>query len=101
MKVAPLSEIKNALSRYVDHVRRGGRVRILVRGIPAADLVPVAAPAGKAESGWTEAEIADLERRGVIRRGSGKASKELDRPGPRVGGAAGTRALFAERREGS
>ena len=41
MKVANLADVKNDLSRFVAQVRRGGRVRILVRGVPAADLVPV------------------------------------------------------------
>ncbi len=38
MKVVNLSEAKNNLSRYVEQARRGERVRILVRGVPVAQL---------------------------------------------------------------
>jgi prevent-host-death family protein len=96
VKVANLSKVKNELSRYVDLVRRGEHVRILVNGVPAADLVPVAAV--QAEVG--DEELAELERRGIIVRGRGPWPAELDRPGPSVRGRAGTRALLAERAEG-
>jgi prevent-host-death family protein len=43
MEVADLTEVKNNLSRYIDQVQQGVRVRILVHGVPVADLVPVAA----------------------------------------------------------
>ena len=59
MRVANLAEVKNSLSRYVAQVRRGGTVRILVRGVPVADLVPVES---RDESGAGDAELAELER---------------------------------------
>jgi antitoxin (DNA-binding transcriptional repressor) of toxin-antitoxin stability system len=80
MKVANLARVKDDLSRYVDYVKRGGRVRILVRGVPAAELVPVTA-AGKSDD---EAELRELERRGVIRRGTGGVPPEILRPGPKL-----------------
>jgi prevent-host-death family protein len=100
MKVASLTKVKNELSRYVDEVRRGSRVRILVRGVPAADLVPLTSDASTPGDGFSGEEVADLEARGVIRRGKRGRCAELDRPGPKVGNDAGTRALLDERRAG-
>lgn len=97
MKVANLSTVKNELSRYVELVRRGERVRILVNGVPAADLVPVAETRSEQVG---EEELAELERCGLIVRGRGDWPSELDRPGPVVRGRAGTRTLLAERTEG-
>ena len=81
MKVANLSAVKNGLSGYVEHVRKGGRVRILVSGIPTADIVPIA----DAPSDWTP-ELVALERDGAVRRGTSGAAKELFKPGPNVDG---------------
>jgi prevent-host-death family protein len=97
VKVAKLSDVKDDLSRYVDAVRKGGRVRILVRGVPAADLVPVD---HGADSGFSPAETAELEREGVIRRGKPGWPKALDRPGPRLPARAAIDAVVRERREG-
>lgn len=41
MKMESLTNAKNQLSRLIERVRKGERVRILVNGIPVADLVPV------------------------------------------------------------
>jgi prevent-host-death family protein len=98
MKVANLTDAKNDLSRLVERARRGERVRILVRGVPAADLVPV--ERDPADSGWEEAELAELERRGVIRRGPGGIPPALARPGPRVKGGGAVAVLLEERRGG-
>jgi prevent-host-death family protein len=93
MRVAPLSKVKDELSRYVEMARRGERIRILVRGVPAADLVPAEAAEDE------DLELAELERMGVIRCGKGGIDPELDRPGPKVRGDAV--ALFLRmRREG-
>lgn len=89
--VAKLSDVKNDLSRIVDRVRRGERVRILVRGVAAADIVPVE------ESGADE--LAALERRGVIRRGVSGVAKEILKPGPKVDARRVARALSAERND--
>jgi antitoxin (DNA-binding transcriptional repressor) of toxin-antitoxin stability system len=95
-----LADVKNDLSRFVALVRRGARVRILVRGIPAADLVPV--QSGRDSSANDEVELNELETLGLLRRGaptSAEDNRELDRPGPRVRGSA-VGALIAERRAG-
>src|SRR5262249_30686419 len=98
VKKASLSEVKNDLSRYVDHVRRGGRVRILVRGVPAADLVP-GSRGGEGDAA-EDPRLGDLERRGLIRRGDADVAPEILRPGPRLGKKSLAEALIDERREG-
>lgn len=93
MKVAKLSEVKNELSRYVELVRKGGRVRILVSGVPAADIVPI----DEASADWTPDLIA-LERSGSIRRGKAGVARELLKAGPRVDNRR-LKQLFEEERE--
>lgn len=98
MKVAKLSDVKNELSRYVELVRRGEQVRILVRGVPVADLVPIAETGP--DTGFSDEETSELERQGIIRRGRGGWPRDLDAPGPRVSGNAAVDAVLRERREG-
>jgi prevent-host-death family protein len=96
MKTASLTAVKNGLSHYVDHVRHGGRVRILSRGVAVADIVPVAEGSPRSdEDRW---ELDALERQGLARSGPGGECSELDRPGPRVKGNVGTAAIRADRR---
>ena len=75
MRTESLTNAKNNLSRLVEEVRHGERIRILVRGVPAADLLPV--PAGKLEPDEVERSLAALERRGLVRRGTGKVDDSL------------------------
>jgi antitoxin (DNA-binding transcriptional repressor) of toxin-antitoxin stability system len=96
VKVANLAKAKDDLSRYVAYVRRGGRVRIFVRGVAAADLVPVE----NEESIDDEAELAELERLGILRRGAGGVSSELLRPGPRLRGKPSSVTIRQERDKG-
>lgn len=96
MKEAKISEVKNQLSRYLALVRRGEVVRILDRDVPVAQIVPITS-ATPGRSVGTEA-LAELERKGLVRRGSGTVPREiLDRNPP--GRASGVlRALLEERR---
>lgn len=96
MKTASLTEVKNDLSKFVEQVRRGGSVRILIRGVPAADLVPVSS----ASSSVDEAELLVLERRGAIRRGKGGFPPELEKPGPKAKGRPASELLIEDRRRG-
>jgi prevent-host-death family protein len=98
MKIANLARAKNELSRYVAYVRRGGRVRILVRGVPAAELVPVDVAAAK--DAEEEAELRELERLGIIRRGTGAFPRELLKPGPRLRGKPSSATIREERDKG-
>lgn len=80
MKIVRVGEAKNNLSRHLAYVRRGGRVRIMDRNTPVADLVPVE-PA--VDGSGDAAEIQSLEKRGVARRGkSGPLPSDLLKPGP-------------------
>jgi prevent-host-death family protein len=97
MKIANLSRVKDDLSQYVDYVRRGGRVRVLVRGVPAADLVPVEA---RATLDAADEDLADLERHGVLRRGAGGVPSELMRAGPKLRGEPLSATVAAERAAG-
>ena len=65
MKRARVSDLKNQLSRYLDYVRHGETVLVLDRTVPVAELRPLSekAPGGR---------LTALERKGVIRRGSGR-----------------------------
>lgn len=69
MKQAKIAELKNHLSRYLEHVRAGGSVLVLDRDRPVARLVPLhdSDPA----AGRRKEQLVRLERRGLIRRGSG------------------------------
>ncbi len=96
MKMVKVSEAKTHLSRYLRYVRHGGRVRILDRETPIADLVPVDPPAGASDD---ERILADLERRGLVKRGKpGPIPPELFKPGPGGPRAGVVDALLEERR---
>lgn len=96
MKEAKISEVKNHLSRYLALVRRGEVVRILDRDRAVAQIVPI----GHAHAGrrvGPEA-LAEMERKGLVRRGTGRIDRELlarDPPGRPCGVLA---ALLEERR---
>jgi len=93
MKRARVSDLKNQLSRYLDYVRHGETVLVLDRQIPVAELRPVSqqAPTGK---------LAALERKGIIRRGSGRLPKKFFQE-PLGGLRAGVlKALLEEREQG-
>lgn len=90
MRIEKLSDAKNNLSRLVDRVRRGERVRIVVRGVPVADLVPI-------EDAPEDAHLEALERRGVIRRGKGGLAELLLRPGPRAKGRPTSQVVIDDR----
>ncbi len=90
-----LSEAKANLSRYVDRVRHGESVRIQVRGVPVAELVPVDDSA-RGDAG----ELQELERAGLVRRGRGAFPDAILKPGPAVRGKGAMAALLDERRAG-
>ena len=67
MRQAKIANLKNNLSRYLDHVRRGGSVTVLDRDRPVARLVPLPHEGARGVSD----RLARLERQGLIRRGTG------------------------------
>ncbi len=96
MKQVKIAEAKAQLSKHIAYGRRGGAVRIFDRDVPVADLVPVQVGP---EGGDDDALLAEMERRGVVRRGKrGPLPKELLEPGPR--GARVVASLLEERRGG-
>jgi antitoxin (DNA-binding transcriptional repressor) of toxin-antitoxin stability system len=79
-----IAELKNRLSHYLRRVQRGESILVCDRDRVIARLDRVSGadahvPADDAE--WLE----DLERRGILRRGSGKLSREWIARRPRVG----------------
>jgi antitoxin (DNA-binding transcriptional repressor) of toxin-antitoxin stability system len=70
MKKASVSDLKNQISRYLDYVKDGETVLVLDRSVPVAELKPVT---GKSSSG----KLLALERKGIIRLGSGKISEKF------------------------
>ncbi|MDA8109633.1 MAG: type II toxin-antitoxin system Phd/YefM family antitoxin [Betaproteobacteria bacterium] len=97
MKKATISKTKNQLSALLEEVRRGETVLIMDRDRPVAMLEPVR-PDAAGVSGW----IAELERRGVIRRARRKPPRRIlaERPPRAKGGASVLEALLEERAEG-
>jgi antitoxin (DNA-binding transcriptional repressor) of toxin-antitoxin stability system len=97
MKTVKIAELKNRLSHYLRLVQRGESILVCDRDrvIARIDRVTahVALPAGDRE--WLDR----LERRGVIRRGAGKPSRQWLGRRPAVG-ADVVAALLQERDEG-
>lgn len=98
MKKATIAELKNNLSRYLEHVKGGGSVLVLDRDQPVAQIVPLQ-PRGSG-SGANEEWLVRLERRGLIRRGTGGLPDWLGRRKPlRLRGSA-LKDLLGEREGG-
>jgi len=68
MRTASITETKNQLSSFIEAIKHGETVLIFERSVPVARLEPVdpnALPAGAEH-------LAQLERNGLLRRGTGK-----------------------------
>ena len=74
MKKAGIAELKNNLSRYLDQVKNGESILVLDRNHPVAQLIPLQ-KAARAVDG--DDRLARLERKGLIRRGSGGSGRWL------------------------
>jgi prevent-host-death family protein len=97
MKMVSLSEAKAHLSRHVERARHGESVRIQVRGVAVAELVPISdQSSGQADDG----DLRELERAGLIRRGKGQMPELIFKPGPSVRGKGVAATLLDERRTG-
>ena len=103
MKMANISTIKNKLSQYLDHVRRGGTVRIFDRNVPVADIIPVKRDVEDAKDA-SKAWLSSLEAKGIVKRGTLKLARELFDPPTSFhkesGGHGVLEALLKERDEG-
>jgi antitoxin (DNA-binding transcriptional repressor) of toxin-antitoxin stability system len=98
MKNANIAHLKNNLSSYLKYVGRGGRVRVMDRDNPVADIIPVK---NRFEGTTVEenASLKSLEASGIIRRGTGRLREELLKP-PSGAPSGALRALLEERDEG-
>ncbi len=95
MLTASVTEAKNNLSKLLKKVKHGESVLILDRNVPVARLEPLAPGSTEAD----EAKLLDLERRGLLKRETGKLPKNFwTRPLPKLKGSL-VEALLKEREE--
>jgi prevent-host-death family protein len=80
MKKAGIADLKNNLSRYIDQVKSGESILVLDRNQPVAQITPLHTAARSVAS--DEERIARLERKGLIRRGSGDPKRSLAKRRP-------------------
>ena len=98
MKRAKIADLKNNLSRYLDHVRGGGSVLVLDRDRPIAEIVPLREASSKAAA--DDEHLRHLERLGLIRRWTGGLPSWFGKRKPhRVHGSV-LKHLLDERRSG-
>jgi prevent-host-death family protein len=96
MKTATISQTKNQLSAILDAVRHGETVVITDRNQPIARIEPISAGDGEGDD-----KLKRLERRGLLRRGSGKSVKIILTPPPSLKrGVSAVAALISERNDG-
>ncbi len=98
MNKARISDLRDHLSRYLDQVRAGGRVLILDRNRPIAEIVPVGRDGGARDA--DEGRLEALERAGIVRRGRRRIPSEFLKPlkGPKAAGVVDS--LLEERERG-
>lgn len=73
MTTASVTQAKNNLSKLLKKVRHGESVLILDRNIPVARLEPLSPGSTAAD----EAQLLELERRALLKRGIGKLPKDF------------------------
>ena len=94
MKTATISQAKNHLSELLAGVKRGETVLILERDRPIARIVPI-----DASQQSDDERLADLERRGIVRRAARPPRKTLPPPIAMPKGVSILEALLEERDE--
>lgn len=98
MHRASITETKNRLSALLERVRQGETIVIEDRGVAIAVLAPINGHPADTD----EDRIARLERKGLIRRGSGPGpgvQRILSEPPPDITGSL-VEAVLEERRAG-
>ena len=94
MQTTSITELKNSLSAYLRSVKAGEEVLITDRGRPIARLVPVS------PSDSIEERMDDLERRGLLKRGTGKLPEDFwEMPRPKDPEGSVRRAICQDREE--
>lgn len=97
MKKPNIAELKNNLSRYLHYVRGGGSVLVLDREHPVAQTIPLRE--GERVRRGLDGRLVRLERRSLIRRGTGGLPSWLGRRPVKVRGSV-LKDLLKERRSG-
>jgi len=102
MKKAKIAELRNGLSRYLDHVRAGGTVLVYDRDKPIAEIVPIKKSKVRSKEELDEERLARLEAKGAIRRGTGDLAEwfKTHTPIKIPEGASVLQALLEERESG-
>jgi prevent-host-death family protein len=67
-RTAAVAELKAQLSRFLRRVKAGEEILVVERGVPIARLTPVTGAPG------ADAQLRELEERGLARVGSGRLS---------------------------
>jgi prevent-host-death family protein len=98
VKRAKIAQLKNNLSRYLDQVRHGETILIVDRDQPIAHIVPL--HGRRVLPGTDEERLGRLERRGLIRRGTGAIPDWLGKRKPPRLRRSLLRDLLAERESG-
>lgn len=100
MRSVNLAQAKSEFSKHLRYVKAGGRVRIFDRDEPVADLVPVQDE--PEATGWTERDIQDLARAGIVRlpKKRGPWPKSLLEGGPKDPEGRVVAGLIEDRRRG-
>ena len=77
MQTVSITQLKNSLSAYLRDVKAGEEVLITDRGRPIARLAPVSS------SDSMEEHLDEMERKGLLRRGTGRLPDDFwDLPRP-------------------
>jgi prevent-host-death family protein len=71
MKKVDIAELKKNFTRYLERVKRGESILVFDRNQPIARMIPLQKVSRVATS---DAALARLERKGLIRRGNGDSS---------------------------
>jgi prevent-host-death family protein len=95
MTVTTVSKLKASLSEFIRRVKAGEEVLVTEHGRVVARLAPPVSGAGLGES------LRDMERRGLVRLGTGKLPRDFWRmPRPKDPRGAVMKAVLEERAEG-
>ena len=95
MKAATVSKLKASLSEYLRWVKAGEEVLVTERGRPIAKITPTA------NSNFLSDHVVEMEKQGLIKRGSGKLPKNCwDLPRPKDPKGLVVKAVLRDREEG-
>lgn len=98
MKAVGIRELKARLSAYIRMVREGEDVLVTDRGVVVAEIRP---PRPLAAEDPTQRGLDELERRGLMRRGSGADAGDDDLPRFEAVGPDGTSRRLLDQERGS